>query len=486
MIGLKKKTISAVKWNTITQFSSYFLKFTLGIILARLLTPEEFGVVALVTVITEISYYFIEGGFSASIIQKKDLDNNDFSTIFSFNLLLGIGFFLLFFFSAPFLVTFYEDDRLLLITRVIAFIYVLNSISIVQKAILHRNINFKKLAIITIIINVSSGILGIILAILGFSYWAIVGKMIAKSVLTALLFTVTSDFIPRIKLDAKVLRKHFSFSSFVFLHNLMHNIAARIDALLVGKIFSAADLGLYSKGKSLASMPAGFSSAIINNTFFTVFAKLQDDKQKFLDAYVLSYRMITLISAPVLIFVALNAKSLIIIFLGEQWLKVAPFLMGFSLIGLVHIFKTIRERAIMALGLSKQIALLTALSEGGKITMLVVLGFFSLSSPLFFLYAIAIFIVFEFIYTSIVLGKNLNSSFVFVALANFKELLILFVSSAATVWLCNMFYNINSITHLTILFLSFYYALIFILNFLFNREIVNEGKYFIYGLLNKN
>lgn len=406
-------------------FSNYFLKFTLGVILARLLSPAEFGLVAMVTVISEISNFFIDGGFSASLIQNKNIDDRDASTIFYVNLGLGFFFMVLIFFTAPLFSRFYNDVRLSSIARMISVLYLLTSLNVVQKAQLSRNLDFKKLSIIEVIQQLAGGILGITLALLGFSYWSIIYKRIFQELMRLGLYYSLTKWLPSWSFDKNILKKHWRYSSWALTSGITKQISDRFDYLVVGKVFTAADLGIFQRGKNIAHMPIEFTASVFNNPLFAAFSRLQDSKEKFLKNYIKIYRIITFLVLPVMVLSFIMADEIIFILLGEQWMESALFLQYFSVWGFIYILSVNKFRLLSALGYPKYGANYNLCDMVFKpLTILFLFIVINVKSMeiIAIVYIFSFFI--QFIYSSIKLKNHLNTDFITITLANFKELII--------------------------------------------------------------
>jgi len=217
--SLKQSAVTAIKWNAIGQFGNNFLNFTFSIILARLLSPADFGLVTLVFVVTEVSNVFIESGFASGLIQSKNVTEIDFSTIYVFNILVGLLFSIFSSISSGgFFAAFYEDTRLVNITKAISVIYIINSFSIVPKAYLTRKMDFKPQTFIGLVTSSVTGALGISLAFAGFGYWALVLKRLCESILNTLGYIFVSKWKISFRFSLMSLKKYWRYSSNILFH----------------------------------------------------------------------------------------------------------------------------------------------------------------------------------------------------------------------------------------------------------------------------
>lgn len=427
-MSLKQKAINAVKWNAIARFSDYFIQFTLGVILARLLSPEIFGIIALITVITELSNVFIEGGFNASLIQNKNVEDIDYSTIFYVNITIGFIFTVIIYFAAPLLCQFYNDYRLLNPTKVLSFVYLINSFSVVQRAYLSRKVDFKKLSIIQIFTVSCSGIFGIILAYSGYSYWTLVWKRIFAVSLSAIMIYFLSDLRPKLLFSYNVLKKHWKFSSSVFMATLISNISQKFDHILVGRFFSAYELGLFSRAKNYAYLPVNFSSSTISQSFFPILSSIQADKTEFARYYIKIYRMVTLIILPILLLLMLNAKEFILLLIGNKWIGMALYLQLFCISGILYIMNSIKYVSLSSLGHPKYGARINMINGPFYLIIITLVAIYFDSSPLLFIIIGIFFSLYSFFYSSFHLKNVLDTKMCTIMFSNYREILISIVS----------------------------------------------------------
>lgn len=484
MKDLKSKAAKAVKWNVIARFSQYFLKFTLGVILARLLSPEEFGLIALITVITGLSNFIIDGGFSASLIQHKEVDNRDFSTVFYINIGVGLFFTLLFFFGAPLFVVFYEEPRLESIARVLSFTYLINSVTVVQKAYFIRNIDFKRISIIDVIIQTSSGVFGIILALLGFSYWALVYKSIFSASTQACLYFYFSAWRPGLFFSKSIFLKHWHFSANVLVTSFFRELSEKFDLIVIGKLFSAGDLGVFQRGKELAFIPVNFTASVINQTVFTAFSRIQDQRKRFFTNYIKIYRLVTLFVVPITALIFLNAEEFVLVLIGEQWRYVVPFLRLFAIAGALYTIGG-HFNILSALGFPKFGARYSSFTALAKPTIILVLVFLIDIDMLMVAWVFISFLVFRFFYGTYHLSKKLGVAFSKIGLSNYKELLIVVLSlmaGLASSKLIHTDFLLLSLVIKTLCFCIVYAVLVVV----YRKHMFTELRLFLLSSINKH
>jgi len=475
--NLKQKSITSIKWSAVAKFSNYFLRLTLGVILARLLSPAEFGLVAMVTVITGLSNFFIDGGFSASLIQNKEFDNRDSSTIFFVNVVLGLFFASLIILSAPFFAKFYDDIRLIPIARTISIVYILTSMNVVQKAQLSRNLDYKKLSVIEIVQQLAGGILGITLALLGFSYWSIIFKSIFQELMRLGMYYGLTKWMPAWSFDRTILKKHWKYSSWVLISGITKQLADRFDYMIVGKVFNAADLGIFQRGKNIASMPIEFTASVFNNPLFASFSKLQDRKDRFLKNYIKVYRIITLIVLPIIVLSFVFADEIIFVLLGEKWMDSALFLKYFSVWGVIYILGVNKFRLLSALGYPNYGAKYHFFDMIFRPLVIVILFFgLKLKSMETIALVFIVFFFIQFMYSSLKLKTHLNTKLIKITLSNYKEIGITLLPALLVFFVLQ--FNVFQISSVIILIigLPIYYIFYLSLAILFNKNLLKEIK----------
>lgn len=374
--NLSQKAISGVKWSAINNFGIILSKFTLGIIIARLLTPEDYGIIALVTVITSIAPVFIDSGFGSKIIQAKTINEKELSSVFWLNIAIGFFFTLLILFGAPVFNLIYENEDLITIARIISLVYLIQSFGIVQKAVLRRQINFKRIAIVETSAIILSSIVGIVFAWFGYGYWSLLIKQMVQITLTTTLFWFLSSWKPNFYFDFKIIKNYWKYSINILSTTLITTIVQKIDYFLVGKFFQADILGLYSRGKELAFFPVQFSSRVLNMTSFSVFSKLQDESEKFENLYMKTFKLILYIFVPVMMLLFLASDEIILILLGEKWTGASIYFKHFSIVGVIFIANSLRVNLINSKGRPDLNLKFGAVAGPGRLLILLLVTFF--------------------------------------------------------------------------------------------------------------
>lgn len=326
---LRDKTVSGVKWSAIGRFSTQGIGFLIGLILARLLSPADYGVVGMVGIFFAIAQTFIDSGFGSALIRKNDCTDADYSTAFYFNALVGLLCCLLLSLTAPFIADFFNTPILSDIVVVMSINMFIGSLSIVQGARLTAAIDFKSQAKVSLITTLLSGIIGIAMAYNGYGVWSLVWQgVFANLVRTVLLLFITKWF-PKWQFSKESFRYLFNFGSKILTASLLHTIYSNMTTMIIGKYYSARDLGYYSRGESLAALPSTNITEILGSVTYPILSKIQDDDERLIAVY----RKYISITSMVIFFgmslLAALAEPLIITLLTVKWTNSAIFLQVF-------------------------------------------------------------------------------------------------------------------------------------------------------------
>ena len=325
-MSLRQKTSSALAWSFVDSFASQGILFIVGIVLARLLTPKEFGLIGMVTVFTAISESFIDSGFSGALIRKKTCGQEDYSTVFYFNLAVGILLYLVLFILAGSISRFYKEPKLIGLIRVLAVGVIISSLGLTQRTVLTKNINFKLLARISIISTVISGSVGIGMAYYGWGVWSLVWKTLCQNFVVVGLLWIWNKWKPLFAFSAKAFQEMFSFGSKLLASGLIDTLYRNIYYLIIGKYFSATSLGYYTRADQFARLPSASLTEVIVRVAFPVLASVQDDEGKLRAGYKKLIKCAMLISFVCMIGMAAVAEPMIRVLIGDKWLFSVPYL----------------------------------------------------------------------------------------------------------------------------------------------------------------
>ncbi len=316
---LKKKTVSGLSWAALDNFANYGISFLLMLFMARLLSPKEYGIIGLTAVFLAISACFIDSGFPNAIIRKKDLTEEDLSTVFIFNLLVSFIFFIIIFLTAPYIAEFYNEPLLSPVLRVLDIKLILQAFCSVQNTILRKSIYFKKIAKISVFNNIISGLIGVLFAYLGLGVWALVIQSMTASILLTILLWSTTQWHPSFKFSKKSFQELFSYGSKLLISSLIDTTYRQIYPIVIGKFFSTTTLGNYSRASHWANLGSKNFTGILSGVSFPVLAKIQDDDKRLESIYRRMIRTSCFIIFPIMIGMSAVAHPLTLVVIGEKW-----------------------------------------------------------------------------------------------------------------------------------------------------------------------
>jgi len=472
--SLKDSAISGAKWNAIANFGSYFFSFFLSIVLARLLDPSEFGLIGMLSIFIAIAQVFINSGLSTAIIRTKDANEDDYSTVFYFNITISVLFYIALFFLAPIISKFYNEPKLLSLTRLVSLVFLINSFGIIQNAILIKSLNFRKQTLCNLAGLLASVITGTVMAFNGFGVYSIAGQIISQAVITNLLLWVTSKWKPKQGFKTQSFSKLWKFGSKVLATTVVSQIIDNIDNLLIGKIFSAQQLGFYVRAKSTKQLPEQIFTGILSTTAFAVLAKVNDDETEFKRVHLHFFKLGAYVFFPIIFGFIAIAEAFTVVLYSAKWLPSVPIFQIIAISSIAYFLGALFTQTIMAKGDGKLYFRLTTTKK--------ILGLLAIPFGIFlglypFIIAFVVLnligLLLDFIFT----GKILNIK----AITYIKALLMPTITAlvmAIIVWTVGYYLNIEYfltlIIQLTIgivLYIAFSYILS-VKEFFYVKEIV--------------
>ena len=285
MSSVKEDTIRSVKWTALEKISVQGIQFLLGLIMARLLTPEDYGTVGMLAIFIAISGTFIDSGFSNAMIRKNDKTEADYCTVFYFNIVIAIVCYAVLFIVAPWVADFFHIPLLCPILRVQSVSLILNSLMGVQVARLTIDLNFKALAQRNVFASLASGVIGVALAYMGWGVWALVAQTIMGSFISLAFIWIYCRWIPQQGFSRKSFNYLWGYGSKLMASGLLHTIYTNLTTLIIGRYFSSKDLGVYSRGTQIATYPANITNDVLGKVTFPIFAKIQNDDSRLIHVY---------------------------------------------------------------------------------------------------------------------------------------------------------------------------------------------------------
>lgn len=333
MSKLKDLTFYGVKWNTFGNFSKVIVNFVIGVVLARLLTPNDYGIIGVYGIFFAIAYVIINGGFSMAIIHKQNLTSEDCSTAFWYNIFLGILFYILFYFTAPLFAVFFNIPILKNVLRATALGLIIGALSIVQKTLFIKQVDFKTVSLISLTCNVLSGAIGIVLAYLGYGVWSLVVMGLANGALNAICVCYFSKWRPKFLFSKESFSSMFSYGNKILGTRLLETTRLEASSFIIGKFFNARSLGLFTKGVSNSKVLSTNISDVLCSVTFPVLSKIQDDDTYLISVYHRMIRLSSMVIFFLMLLLAALAHPIIIFLYSSKWEGAVIFmqLISFSL-----------------------------------------------------------------------------------------------------------------------------------------------------------
>lgn len=347
-----KSVITNFIWRFLERTGAQLVAFVVSIVLARILEPEAYGTVALITVFTAILQVFVDSGLGSSLIQKKDADDLDFSTVFYTNIFLCVVIYIGFFLAAPLIAKFYDNMDLVPYIRVLGLTIVISGVKCVQQAYVSKNMIFKRFFFATLGGTIAAGVVGIIMAYNGLGVWALVAQQIINLSIDTIILWITVKWRPKWMFSFKRLKGLFSFGWKLFTAALLEEVYSDLRSLIIGKVYSSSDLAFYNRGDQFPKIIVGNINTSINSVLFPAMSKVQDSKESVKSMTRRSMKTSTYIMAPMLMGLAACGKSVISIILTDKWLPTFPFLVVFCITYTFYPVHTANLNAIKAMGRS--------------------------------------------------------------------------------------------------------------------------------------
>lgn len=323
---LKRKAVSSLVWRFMERCGAQGVSFVVSIVLARLLAPEVYGLIALVTVFTAILQVFVDSGMANALIQKKDADDLDFSSVFFFNLVMCIALYLLLFFCAPLIASFYHNPELTPVIRVLGVTLLIAGVKNVQQAYVSRTLQFKRFFFATLGGTIGAAVIGITMAYLGFGIWALVAQNLFNAAADTVILWLTVRWRPRLRFSFARLKGLLNYGWKLLVSALLHSVYTNLRSLIIGKLYTPADLAYYEKGQSFPTLIVSNINTSIDSVLLPTMSGMQDNRET---VKVITRRSIVTSSYlmwPMMVGLAAVAKPLVLLLFTEKWLTAVPFL----------------------------------------------------------------------------------------------------------------------------------------------------------------
>lgn len=350
--SLQSKVFSGLFWRFAERVGAQGVSFIVSIILARLLAPEVYGTIALVTVFTNILNVFVDSGLGNALIQKKDADDLDFSSVFFFNVAICCFLYILMFLIAPFIAGFYKDNTLTPVIRVLSLTLVISGVKNIQHAYVARTMQFKRFFFATLGGTIGAAIIGIYIAYKGYGVWALVAQQIFNTTVDTIILWITVKWRPKNIFSFERLKGLFSYGWKLLLSSLLDTGYSELRQLIIGKKYSSADLAYYNRGRAFPDLIVQNVNSSINSVLFPTMSQVQDDKIRLKEMTRRSIKTSTYVMAPLMMGMAFCAEPIIRLILTDKWMECIPYMRIFCITFLFYPIHTANLNAIKAMGRS--------------------------------------------------------------------------------------------------------------------------------------
>lgn len=324
--SLKDKTVKGTIWSGIDNVAHFGVTFIVSIVLARILSPEHYGLIGIIAIFTAVCRTLINAGFTTALIRKKDATADDFNTVFIVNLVMSLMLYTVIFLCAPFIADFFHNEELIPLTRVSSLSMIIGALALVQQTRLTKRIDFKSQTKITITASVCSGIIGIIMALLGFGVWALVAQTLTSQMIRTSLLWVVNKWIPSLRFSSKSFHELFGFGWKMMASSILDTVWKELYQVVVGRFYSPATLGQYTRAKQFSTLFSQNITTVIQRVTFPVLSNIQDDKERMMRAYRKMIKITMFITAICMFFLGAISEPLLYCLIGPKWHDAAVYL----------------------------------------------------------------------------------------------------------------------------------------------------------------
>lgn len=361
--NLKSKTIAGMSWSAVDSIANQGITFLVGLVLARLLSPSEYGLIGMITIFISVSNTIVDSGFSNAIIRKPNVTNEDYSTTFVFNIVLSILMYGILFESSPLIACFFHQEQLVIITRVLGVVVIINSLSIVQKTKLEKDIDFKRQAKVSVSSSLVSGVIGIGFALFGFGVWSLVAQQITRQLANTIGLWISSHWKPSLRFSKESFKYQFGFGWKLLVSQLLTTIWNEASHIVIGRCYSSAALGQYTRAHQFSNIFSSNMTIIVQRVSFPVLSSIQDEKERLRTNYKKLIKTTMFISFVGMLSLAACAKPLIFVLIGKQWEVAANYLPLLCFNFMLYPLRAINTNMLKVVGRSDQLLLLEVIKK---------------------------------------------------------------------------------------------------------------------------
>lgn len=352
--SLKNKTISSILWTACEKFGTLFLSFFGNLILARFLTPNDYGLVGMLTIFISVAELFVDSGFGSALIQKDDVTEIDYSTVFWINICISLFCYFLLYIFAPIIENFYGMDLLKEILRIKGLVLFIQAFRIVQTTKLRKALDFKTLSIIYFICSLISTVISIYLAYIGLGVWSLVAKTLIESFLKTIILIIRVKWKPLFKFSILSFKSLFSYGGVMLLTSIVLQVYSSAQSLIIGKCFSAKELGLYTQASKLESIPTSAMQGVVNQVTFPVFSKIKNEKERIQKGLKKILINLSYVSFPIMVYFIICAEPIFDLLYTDVWKPAIPYFKYLCLVGMMVSVNTVNTNLIKASGDKKE------------------------------------------------------------------------------------------------------------------------------------
>lgn len=324
--SLKNKTVKGVGWSAVDNVTSHAVTFLVGIVLARLLTPDDYGLIGIVTIFTLVSQALINAGFTSALIRKKDATDDDYNTAFIVNLGMSLVLYAIIYFSSPAIADFFRRQELIALVRVASLGMIIGALALVQQTRLTKRIDFKSQTVISLTASVLSGAIGIAMALLGFGVWALVAQQLSLQVVKTIGLWLVNKWIPQLRFSSASFHDLFGFGWKMMVSSVLDTVWMELYQVVVGRFYSPATLGQYTRAKQFSQIFSSNLTSIVQRVTFPVLSNIQDEKERMVSAYRRIIKTTMFITAISMFFLGAVSEPLLYCLIGPKWHEAATYL----------------------------------------------------------------------------------------------------------------------------------------------------------------
>ena len=357
-MSLKDQTISGILWNSIERFGSLGIQLITTIILARLLSPSDFGLIGMLYVFITLGATFIDSGFSQALIREKEVNQTDYSSVFYLNIFLGVIVYIILFFLSSSIAHFFHEDELKKLSKFVFLIFPINSLSLIQIAIINREVTFQKLTKVSILSSIISGIIGIVMAYCGYGVWSLVYQSIFFAFFKSLFLWIVNSWRPSFVFNFDSIKKYFGFSANILATDTIIGVFNNIYTIIIGKFYPLNEVGYYNQAKRFTDVPYLTLTSIVQSVSYPILSKVQEDDEKLKYGYRKVIKEVMYLNLPIMFGLLAVSNNLIFVVFSTKWMPAVPYFQLLCIYGAFFPLHSINVNILKVKGKSNKMLIL--------------------------------------------------------------------------------------------------------------------------------